>query len=72
VATLPLGGGVGHPLGGERPPHYFLLIILLFYIYFKILNNILLFYIGWDTWQVGSCWMKMSGLDFQKKPIGNS
>jgi hypothetical protein len=47
---------LAHPLGEKWVGRttlclkYIYNFIILFYIYFKILNNILLFYIEWDTW----------------------
>jgi hypothetical protein len=37
--------------GVAEPPHIFLKFNLI-YIYFLSINNILLFYIRWDTWQI--------------------
>jgi hypothetical protein len=37
-------------MGWPNHPVFKNINIILFYIYFKILNNILLFYIEWDTW----------------------
>ena len=63
-------GGFGHPQGWAmviRPSHIFLIII---FIFLKN-NNILLFYIKRDMWQISGCWIRMDGEDLKKKSLGN-
>jgi hypothetical protein len=55
-------------IGGVQPPHIFLIIIFIFNIYFFKNNNILLFYIKWDTWLIYGCWIRMDGEGLKKNP----
>jgi hypothetical protein len=71
VAKPPPMGKMGSRTTPLFFKNLFYFFIVLFYIYFKILNNILLFYINLDRWHGCSGWMKMNGQDFKKKLMGN-